>query len=140
MKHTSCGMAVSLALAVGAVLAAGTWSSTAAQEQTKEKPKQEQSKPKDQPADKAKGDTPSSGGAEEVTLSGQVTGGENNVLTVTDEQKAEHKLTVTGETKVTKGGKEASASDLKLNSKVTVQARKGGDGAWTAVSIDIGGE
>ena len=137
MKHTSCGMAVSLALAVGAVLAAGAWSSVAAQEQTKEKPKQEQSKPKDQPADKAKGDTPSSETAEQVTLSGEVTGGENNVLTVTDEQKVEHKLTVTGETKVTKGGKEASATDLKPNSKVTVQARKGGDGAWTAVSIDI---
>src|SRR5215207_3125104 len=97
-------MAVSLALAVGAVLAAGAWSSVGAQEQTKEKPKQEQSKPKDQPADKAKGDTPSSETAEEVTVSGQVTGSENNVVTVTDEQKVEHKLTVTGETKVTKGG------------------------------------
>ena len=137
MKYKSCGMAASLALAVGAVLAAGPWSSVAAQEQTKEKPKQEQSKPKDQPADKAKGDAPSAEQAEEVTLSGQVTGGENNVLTVTDEQKAEHKLTVTGETKVTKGGKEASASDLKPNSKVTVLAKKGGDGTWTAVSIDI---
>ena len=137
MKRKSCGMAVSLALAVGAVLAAGPWSSGAAQEQTKEKPKQEQSKPKDQPADKAKGDAPSPEGTEEVTLSGEVTGGENNVLTVTDEQKVEHKLTVTGETKVTKGGKEASAADLKPNSKVTVQAKKGGDGGWTAVSIDI---
>ena len=139
MKLKSCGMAVSLSLALGAVLAAGPWSS-GAQEQTKEKSKPEQSKPKDQPADKAKGDTPPAEGAEEVTLSGQVTGGENNVLTVTDEQKTEHKLTVTGETKVTKGGKEASAADLKMNSKVTVQARKGSDGAWTAVSIDIIGE
>jgi hypothetical protein len=66
-----------------------------------------------------------------------VTGSEDNVLTVTDEQKAEHKLTVTSETKVTKGGQEASAADLKPNSKVAVQARKGSDGAWTAVSIDI---
>ena len=137
MKRKSCGMAVSLALAVGAVLAAGTWSSVAAQEQTKEKPKQEQSKPKDQPADKAKGDTPASEEVEEVTVSGQVTGSENNVVTVTDEQKVEHKLTVTGETKVTKGGQEASASDLKPNSKVTVQAKKGSDGGWTAVSINI---
>ncbi len=137
MKLKSCGIAVSLSLTLGAVLAAGPWSSGAAQEQTKEKSKPEQSKPKDQPADKAKGDTPPAEGSEEVTLSGQVTGGENNVLTVTDEQKVEHKLTVTGETKVTKGGKEASSADLKMNSKVTVQAKKGSDGAWTAVSIDI---
>ena len=129
MKHKSCGVAVSLALALGSVLAAGSWSSVVAQEQ--EKPKQEQ------PTDKPKGGEPSPHGAEEVTISGQVTGGENNVLTVTDEQKAEHKLTVTSETKVTKGGQEASAADLKPNSKVTVQARKDSHGAWTAVSIDI---
>lgn len=131
MKHKSCGVAASLALALGAVLAAGSWSSVVAQEQDKEKPKQEQ------PTDKAKGGEQSPHGAEEVTVSGRVTGGENDVLTVTDEQQAEHKLTVTGETKVTKGGQEASAADLKPNSKVTVQARKGSDGAWTAVSIDI---
>jgi len=131
MKHKSCGVAASLALALGTVLAAGSWSSVVAQEQDKEKPKQEQ------PTDKAKGDEQSPHGAEEVTVSGRVTGGENDVLTVTDEQQAEHKLTVTGETKVTKGGQEASAADLKPNSKVTVQARKGSDGAWTAVSIDI---
>ena len=140
MKHTSCGMAVSLALAVGAVLAAGSWSSVRAQEQNKEKTNQEQSKPKEQPKDKAKEDAPSTETAEEVTISGQVTGGEDNVLTVTDEQKTEHKLTVTGETKVTKGGKEAAAADLKPNIMVTVQAKKGSDGAWTAVSIDIVGE
>ena len=127
MKHKSCGVGVSLAL--GSVLAAGSWCSVVAQGQVKEKPKQEQ------PTDKAKEDAPQT--AEEVTVSGQVTGSENNVLTVTDEQKAEHTLTVTGETKVTKGGKEASAADLKMNSKVTVQAKKGSDGAWTAVSIDI---
>ena len=138
MKYQSCGMAVALAL--GAVLAAGPWSSVVAQEQNKEKPKQEQPRPEEQPTDKAKGDAPSSQGAEEVTVNGQVTGGENNVLTVTDEQKVEHKLTVTGETKVTKGGKEASAADVKMNSKVTVQAKKGSDGVWTALSIDIMGE
>jgi hypothetical protein len=131
MKHKSCGLAVSIAITLGSVLAAGSWSSAVAQEQDKEKPRQEQ------PTDKAKGDEQSPQGAEEVTLSGRVTGGENDVLTVTDEKQAEHKLTVTGETKVTKGGKEASAADLKMNSKVTVQARKGSDGAWTAVSIDI---
>ena len=136
MKHKSCGVAVSLALAAGTtVLAAGPWSSGAAQEQNQDKTKQEQSRPKEQPTDKAKEDAPQT--AEEVTVSGRVTGSENNVLTVTDERKAEHKLTVTSETKVTKGGQEASAADLKPNSKVTVQARKGSDGAWTAVSIDI---
>ena len=131
MKQKSCGVAVAIAIALVAVLAAGSWSSAVAQEQEKEKPKQEQ------PTDKAKKDTPSPEGAEEVTVSGKVTGSENNVLTVTDEQKAEHKLTVTGETKVTKGGQEASVSDLKPNSKVTVLAKKGGDGGWTAVSINI---
>ena len=68
MKHKSCGVAASLALALGAVLAAGSWSSVVAQEQDKEKPKQEQ------PTDKAKGGEQSPHGAEEVTVSGRVTG------------------------------------------------------------------
>jgi hypothetical protein len=75
--------------------------------------------------------------AKAVTIKGQVTGGGGNVLTVTDAQKAEHKLTVTADTKITKGGKAATLADLKMNDTVTVQAAPASDGTLTATSIDI---
>ncbi len=63
--------------------------------------------------------------------------GSDNVLTITDAQNTEQKVTVTAETKMTKGGKEATSSDFKGNEKVTVRAKKGQDGTLTAVSINI---
>jgi hypothetical protein len=59
------------------------------------------------------------------------------MMSVTDAQGAEHKITVTADTKMTKAGKEAASSDLKANDTVTVQVKKGSDGTLTATSIDI---
>ena len=84
---------------------------------------------------------PSYGLSEETTtVSGKVTNGQGSVLTVTDAQNVEHKITVTADTKLTKGGKEAKPTDLKINDSVTVQAKKSSDGTLTAISIDIAGE
>ena len=131
MKFNSCGKAIALALTVGAALASAPWSSSFAQDPNTTT-QQEKSKPK-----------PGAGAAqqaESVTINGMVTGGEKNVLTVTDDKNAEHKVTVTSDTKVSKAGKAATAADLKPNDKVMVVAKPGADGNLTAVSIEIGGE
>jgi hypothetical protein len=78
--------------------------------------------------------------AETVTIVGQLTSGDDKGLTVTDSSKAEHKVGVTESTKVTKGGKDASFSDLKMNDQVTVVAAKASDGSLMASSIDITAE
>jgi hypothetical protein len=122
MKYKSCGIALALALAVGFILTASSFSIAKGQEQDKAKP------------------APPAQETQDVTISGKVTGSEKNMVIVTDDMKAEHKVAVTSETKVTKGGKEATAADLKANAKVTVQARKASDGSWTALTIDIVGE
>ncbi len=71
-------------------------------------------------------------------MSGKLTAaGSDNALTITDAQNTEQKITVTAETKLTKGGKESTPADLKPNDKVTVKAKKGQDGTLTAVSINI---
>jgi hypothetical protein len=71
-------------------------------------------------------------------VSGKLTAaGSDNVLTLTDAQNTEQKSMVTAETKLTKGGKEATLADFKANDKVIVKARKEQDGTLTAVSINI---
>ena len=73
-----------------------------------------------------------------MTVSGKLTAaGSDNVLTITDAQNTAQKVTVTAETKLTKGGKDATSADFKANDTVTVRAKKGQDGTLTAVSINI---
>ena len=135
MKLNTCGKAIALALTVGAALVSAPWSSGFAQE-----PNNSGSAQQEKPKDKAKTGTAAAQQAETVTITGMVTGGDKNVLTVTDDKNAEHKVAVTSDTKVMKAGKAATAADLKPNDKVTVQAKTGSDGALTAMVIDIGGE
>jgi hypothetical protein len=78
--------------------------------------------------------------ADPVTISGQLTAQKDNVLIVKDDQNNEHKVAVTAETKVVKGGKDAAVTDLKPNDKVMVIATKGSDGTLTATSIEASAE
>lgn len=70
-------------------------------------------------------------------INGTVSAITDSGLTVVDSQKAEHTLTVTSETKVTKGGKEAALADVKANDVVTVEAQKGEGNTWTALRIAV---
>ena len=72
-----------------------------------------------------------------TTLNGTVSAVTDAALTIVDSQKAEHTLAVTSETKVTKAGKDAALADVKANDVVTVEARKGEDETWTALSISV---
>lgn len=139
MRIKSIKKAAASALATSlfsAVMIAGV----SAQQTTTKPQDQTQPKPSAPPAQSSPSSPSSPSSAETTTISGEVTGGQDNVLVVTDAQKAEHSLTVNSETKVTKAGKAAAATDLKVNAKVTAQAKKGSDGNWTAVSINIEGE
>jgi hypothetical protein len=129
MKFNSCGKAIALALTVGAALASAPWSSSFAQDPNTTT-QQEKSKPKAGAAAQQ---------ADNVTINGMVTGGDKNILTVTDDKNAEHKVAVTSDTKVSKAGKAATAADLKPNDKVMVVAKPAADGSLTAVTIDISG-
>jgi hypothetical protein len=120
-----------------ALACAGSFSGlyVTANAQTQDKPTQ--NKPtQDKPSTKA----PSTKPAEAVTITGLLTGGDASGLTVTDAQKADHKVSVTTDTKVTKAGKDATLADLKMNDKVTVVAAKGSDGSLIASSIDVNAE
>lgn len=72
-----------------------------------------------------------------TTLSGTVSAVTDTALTIVDSQKAEHTLSVTSATRVTKGGKDAALGDVKANDVVTVEAQKGDDGTWTALKISV---
>lgn len=72
-----------------------------------------------------------------TTISGTVTAVSDSALTIIDSQKAEHTLAVTGETKVTKGGKEIALADVKANDVVTIEAQKGEGDTWTALRISV---
>jgi hypothetical protein len=72
-----------------------------------------------------------------TTLNGTVSAITDSALTIVDSQKAEHTLTVTSETKVTKGGKEAALADVKANDVVTVEAQQGEGNTWTALRITV---
>jgi hypothetical protein len=133
MKFNTCGKAIALALTVGASIVSAPLSYGFAQEPNKDTAQQE--KPKDKPNAGAAAQQ-----ANTVTITGMVTGGEKNVLTVTDNKNVQFKVTVTSDTKVSKAGKAATPADLKPNDKVTVQAKSGTDGTLTAMTIDIGGE
>lgn len=72
-----------------------------------------------------------------TTLNGTVSAVTDSALTIVDSEKAEHTLTVTSETKVTKGGKDAVLADVKANDVVTVEAQKGEGNTWTALKIAV---
>lgn len=70
-------------------------------------------------------------------INGTVSAVTDSALTIIDSQKAEHTLSVTSETKVTKGGKDAVLADVKANDVVTVEAQKGEGNTWTALRIAV---
>ena len=72
-----------------------------------------------------------------TTLNGTVSAVTDSTVTVVDSQKAEHVLAVTSDTKVTKGGKDATIADVKANDTVAVEVRKGDDDTWTALRISV---
>ena len=72
-----------------------------------------------------------------TTINGTVSAITDAAVTIVDNQKAEHILAVTVETKVTKGGKDATLADVKANDVVTIEASKGEGDTWTALKITI---
>ena len=72
-----------------------------------------------------------------TTINGTVSAVTDSAVTIVDTAKAEHTLTVTSETKVTKGGKDATLADVKANDVVTVEAAKGAGDTWTALKISV---
>jgi len=72
-----------------------------------------------------------------TTINGTVSAVTDSGLTIVDSKKTEHTLAVTSETKVTKGGKDATLADLKANDIVTIEATKGDGDKWTALKISV---
>jgi len=72
-----------------------------------------------------------------TTINGTVSAVGESALTIIDSKKTEHTLSVTSETKVTKGGKDATLADVKANDVVTIEARKGDGDKWTALKISV---
>jgi hypothetical protein len=72
-----------------------------------------------------------------VNIRGKVTSVTEANVTIVDDQKAEHTVVLTPDTKVTKGGKEATVADVKAEDLVTIVARKGDGDALTAVQITV---
>ena len=133
MKFNTIKISVMALALAGAGLVSGL--SVTANAQTQDKATQ--SKPtQEKPSTKA----PSTKPAEAVTITGLLTAGDASGLTVTDAQKADHKVAVTTDTKVTKAGKDATLADLKMNDKVTIVAAKSSDGSLIASSIDVNAE
>jgi hypothetical protein len=75
--------------------------------------------------------------AKTINLSGTVSAVTDSAVTIVDSQKAEHTLTVTSETKVTKGGKDATLADVKANDVVAIEAMKGEGNTWMAMKIAV---
>ena len=71
------------------------------------------------------------------TINGTVSAVTDSTLTIVDSKKAEHVLALTSETKVTKGGKDATLADVKANDIVTVEASKEAGDTWTALKISV---
>lgn len=72
-----------------------------------------------------------------TTINGTVSAVTDSAVTIVDSEKAEHTLTVTSETKVTKGGKDATLADVKANDVVAIEASKGEGDTWTALKISV---
>jgi hypothetical protein len=107
----------------------------ATQEQS---PKADKAQKKEQKVpEQKKADPGDQKNSETVTLTGKVTATTDASVTFVDDQKAEHTVAVTTDTKVTKGGKDAALSDIKADDVVTVVAKKGAADALMAVQIDV---
>lgn len=76
--------------------------------------------------------------AKPITIKGTVSAVSETSVTVLDAKKVEQTITIDASTKITKGGKAATAADIKANDAVMVIANKGEGTALTAVSIKIG--
>jgi hypothetical protein len=72
-----------------------------------------------------------------TTISGTVAAVTESAVTIVDSEKAEHTVTVTSETKVTKAGKDATLGEVKANDVVSIEAKKGEDNTWTALRISV---
>ena len=75
--------------------------------------------------------------AQTSTINGTVSAVTDSAVTIVDSAKAEMTVAVNSETKVKKGGKDATLADVKANDVVTVEAKKGEDGTWTALKISV---
>lgn len=73
-----------------------------------------------------------------VTIAGKVSAVSDTSVTVVDDKKAEQIIAIDTNTKITRGGKAATAADIKANDAVTVVASKGEGNALTAVTIKVG--
>jgi hypothetical protein len=90
--------------------------------------------------DKAKSNPDSQKAPEQgntVTLSGKVATINDAKVTIVDDQKAELTVALTADTKITKGGKEVTVSDVKADDMVTILARKGDGDSLMAVRIVV---
>lgn len=72
-----------------------------------------------------------------ITINGTVAAVSETSVTVLDDKKVEQTITIDANTKITKGGKAATAADIKANDSVEVVASKGEGSALTAVSIKV---
>jgi hypothetical protein len=72
-----------------------------------------------------------------TTINGTVSAVTDSAVTIVDSQKAEHTVAITSETKVTKGGKDATLADVKANDVVAIEAKKGEGNTWTALKISV---
>jgi hypothetical protein len=72
-----------------------------------------------------------------TTLNGTVSAVTDSTVTIVDSKQAEHVLSVTSETKVTKNGKDAALTDVKANDVVTVEVMKGQGDTWMAMKISV---
>jgi len=138
MKFNTIKISVMALALAGAGFVSGL--SVTANAQTQEKPMQNKPPQDKSNQDKSSPKAPSTKPAEAVTITGLLTAGDASGLTVTDAQKADHKVAVTTDTKVTKAGKDATLADLKMNDKVTIVAAKNSDGSLIASSIDVNAE
>ncbi len=73
-----------------------------------------------------------------VTIAGKATAVSDTSVTVVDDKKAEQIIAIDTNTKITRGGKAATAAEIKANDAVTVVASKGEGNALTAISIKVG--
>ena len=75
--------------------------------------------------------------AQTVTINGKVKMVSETALTVVDDQKAEVIVSLDAKTKITKGGKAATAADIKADDTVTVVATKGEGDTLTAKTVTV---
>ncbi len=75
--------------------------------------------------------------AQTVTINGTVKSVTESMLTVVDGENAEYTIGLDAKTRISKGGKVASATEIKANDSVMVVASKSDGKALTAVTITV---